>query len=219
MSLPRGNIRASQRQRSRGLTPINVFRVTREPVFLAVAALFASWNGVNANGWHSPRSHSGTLSSRKRSGWRPAEKKTSMRIAFYAKPRARDICKADLRTTHAAYLSVHCLSFSPSFSFLFLHSVVHDLLVTFARAVAWIRRTLSGSFSDANRNCRFDARSSVSSANLAKNRTCILSFFELCSTSWFERRRQRKLTRSRSRVKSCILKKKKKKKYLYRSNN
>ena len=75
MSLPRGNIRASQRQRSRGLTPINVFRVTREPVFLAVAALFASWNGVNANGWHSPRSHSGTLSSRKRSGWRPAEKK------------------------------------------------------------------------------------------------------------------------------------------------
>lgn len=48
--------------------------------------------------WHSPRSHSGTLSSRKRSG-SLGGKKTSMRIAFYTKRRTTIFAKPISRTT------------------------------------------------------------------------------------------------------------------------
>lgn len=42
------NIRARQRRRFPGLTPINVLTATPEPMFSIEATLFASWNSVNA---------------------------------------------------------------------------------------------------------------------------------------------------------------------------
>lgn len=91
------NIRARQRRRFPGLTPINVLTATREPTFSIMATLFASWNGVNAKLALATIAFRDLFFEEKER--LAGKKKARCESHFTRNGRIQDICQADPCTT------------------------------------------------------------------------------------------------------------------------